>query len=149
MTAPAKHSLDFAIGSLRARVVFLATLLLLTLSCLTAGAQSTGVFGSTSDPPSSIRGTVLNRITHEPISRALVYSPDKQYATLTDDRGHFEFKLPPQEQAPEANSSASNQGRTFDALRFQSLMRLNPTEFLARKPGFLENTNDSANRRMT
>ncbi|HMD42227.1 MAG TPA: hypothetical protein VKH45_04050 [Candidatus Acidoferrum sp.] len=44
--------------------------------------------------PASIHGTVLNRVTDEPIGHALVYSPDKQYATLTDDRGYFEFKFP-------------------------------------------------------
>jgi hypothetical protein len=148
MTAPAKHSLDFVIGSLLSRAVSLATLLLLALPLLTVNAQSTGGFASTSDPPSSVHGTVLNRITHEPITRALVYSPDQQYATLTDDRGHFEFKFPPQEPPPQENSSASNQVRSFDARRFQSFVRLRPTEFLARKPGFLESTNNPANHRM-
>jgi hypothetical protein len=46
--------------------------------------------------PDSVRGTVINSKTHEPIARAVVYSHDNRYATLTDDRGHFEFKFPPQ-----------------------------------------------------
>jgi hypothetical protein len=148
MTAPAKRSPDFLIASRSLPSVFSTALLLFAFSCFTASAQSTGGFAGTSETPSSVHGTVLNRLTHEPISRALVYSPDQQFATLTDDRGRFEFKLPPQEAASDENSSASSQVRAFGAGRFQSLVRLIPTQFMARKPGFLENTNESANRRM-
>src|ERR1700688_1106316 len=49
--------------------------------------------------PDSVHGTVINNKTHEPIARALVYSPDNRYATMTDDRGHFEFKFPPPEKS--------------------------------------------------
>src|SRR5438445_7050377 len=66
-----------------------------------AKAQSMQGFGEPAEDASSIHGTVLNRLTHEPISRALVYSTDQQYATLTDDRGHFEFKFPTQEPGPQ------------------------------------------------
>jgi hypothetical protein len=38
-----------------------------------------------------LRGTVVNGVTHEAIGRALVYSPDNRFATMTDERGHFEF----------------------------------------------------------
>src|SRR5438477_12471364 len=31
-------------------------------------------------------------------SRALVFSPDNRYATMTDDRGHFEFTFPRSEE---------------------------------------------------
>src|ERR1700686_2931831 len=34
-----------------------------------------------------LRGAVVNGVTHEPISRALVFSPDNRFATMTDDRG--------------------------------------------------------------
>src|ERR1700692_3333336 len=44
--------------------------------------------------PTTIRGTVINRITHEPIGRALVYSPDNRFARLTDSEGHFEYLIP-------------------------------------------------------
>src|SRR5580692_2547086 len=57
-------------------------------------AQITQGINSQPDGPTSVRGKVLNRITHEPISRALVFSPDQRYAMLTDDRGQFEFKFP-------------------------------------------------------
>jgi len=41
-----------------------------------------------------VHGTVTNAITHNPIGRALVFSTDNRYATLTDSEGHFEFALP-------------------------------------------------------
>jgi hypothetical protein len=44
--------------------------------------------------PSSIRGTVINGLTHEPISRALVYTADNRFATWSDSDGHFEYPLP-------------------------------------------------------
>src|SRR5258705_2306394 len=66
------------------------------------GGPSFGVVSG----PDSVHGTVINGRTHEPIARALVYTPDNRYATLTDDRGHFEFKFPPQEKsAPPAPTS--------------------------------------------
>ena len=41
-----------------------------------------------------IHGTVINSVTHDPIGRALVYSGDNHYATLTDSEGRFEFTQP-------------------------------------------------------
>ena len=51
-------------------------------------AQTNGIVKQESNV---IRGTVVNEVTHEPIARALVFSQDNRFATLTDDRGHFEF----------------------------------------------------------
>ena len=47
------------------------------------------------DATDRIRGVVINSVTHEPISRALVLSPDNSFATMTDDRGRFEFTFTP------------------------------------------------------
>jgi len=44
--------------------------------------------------PSTIRGTVINGLTHEPIGRALVYTQDNRFATWSDSDGHFEYPLP-------------------------------------------------------
>jgi hypothetical protein len=89
--------------------------------------------------PDSVHGTVINGKTHEPIARALVYSPDNRYATLTDDRGHFEFKFPPPEKsAPPAPTSDTD----ADGMRkFQQWYARNtrPNTFFARRPGFLPN----------
>jgi hypothetical protein len=63
----------------------------------------------------SLQGVVLNSVTHEPVSRALVSSPDNRFATMTDGQGHFEFKI------PKATNDAANR----------------PTALMARKPGYL------------
>ncbi|HWN74785.1 MAG TPA: hypothetical protein VNO13_03515, partial [Candidatus Udaeobacter sp.] len=84
---------------------------------------------------------MINSKTHEPIARALVYSPDNRYATLTDDRGHFEFKFPPQEKvAPPVPTSGSDaQGNRKVQEWFQRNTR--PNTFFARRQGFLPNQN--------
>jgi hypothetical protein len=89
--------------------------------------------------PDNVHGTVVNANTHEPIARALVYSPDNRYATLTDDRGHFEFKFPPHEKSapPVPKSDSDPEG----VRKFQEWYERNsrPTTFLARRPGYLPN----------
>lgn len=98
-----------------------------------AGAQSAVGIGGEEEGPSSLHGTVLNQITREPISRALVFSGE-QYATLTDDRGHFEFRFQP---AP-----ALDEGMTEEAkqrtLQHYWAQNSRPGTLMARKPGFLE-----------
>ena len=72
-----------------------------------------------------VRGIVVNAVTHEPIGRALVYSPDNRYAMLSDGEGHFEFTLP--------KAAADNGGVTFANGNSGKL-----TFLMARKPGFLD-----------
>jgi hypothetical protein len=74
---------------------------------------------------SSLRGTVINSVTREPLARALVYSPDRRFAAFTDDQGRFEFQFPRTESNP-ANPPAR---RAFYSGAIQ---------LMARKPGFLE-----------
>lgn len=74
--------------------------------------------GSQSDQPVSIRGTVVNSVTHQPIGRAQVYSPDNRFAVMTDDQGHFEVAIP----------QAADTG---------TVSKLNGLQLVARKPGFL------------
>jgi hypothetical protein len=50
-----------------------------------------------SDDQNTIRGTVVNAITHLPIARALVHSGDDRYAVMSDSDGHFEFTGQPGE----------------------------------------------------
>jgi len=64
----------------------------------------------------TLQGTVLNSVTHEPIGRVLVASPDSRFATMTDDQGHFEFKFP---------KAGANNGLN------------RPNSLLPRKPGYL------------
>jgi hypothetical protein len=63
-----------------------------------------------SSTSTSLRGTVINSVTREPVVRALVFSTDNRVAKLTDDQGRFEFQL----------------------------SRIDSVQLMARKPGFLE-----------
>jgi hypothetical protein len=72
----------------------------------------------------SLRGTVINSVTREPIAHALVTTADNRFAEFTDDQGRFEFQLP-----QETNSSSPADGRAFYNVSAQ---------LMARKPGFLE-----------
>src|ERR1700719_4904901 len=68
--------------------------LAIALSCSTlpqVAAQST----THTDASEHIRGIVINSVTHDPISHALVFSPDNSFAAMTDDRGRFEFTFTP------------------------------------------------------
>jgi hypothetical protein len=89
--------------------------------------------------PESVHGTVINGKTHEPIARALVYTPDNRYATMTDDRGHFEFKFPPPEKSapPVPTSDTDTEGMRKVQQWYQRNAR--PGLFFARRPGFLPN----------
>ena len=66
------------------------------LPCSRAGDQQAYAQGNPSrtGQTDSVHGTVLNSVTHEPVGRALVSSPDNRFATMTDDRGQFEFPGP-------------------------------------------------------
>lgn len=110
-----------------------------TLSLTLVSAYSFASFAATSvlaqtkpsaEEPNRIQGVVLNSVTHEPVGRALVYSPDNRFATMTDARGHFQFVLPDN---PAANSTAA--GISMVGSPANSVIR--PASLMARKPGFL------------
>jgi hypothetical protein len=80
---------------------------------------------------SIFKGTVLNRITHAPVGRALVFSVDHQLATMTDDRGRFEFRT--------AAASGEDSGNGDGANGFAPHGKIiRTTYFQARKPGYLD-----------
>jgi hypothetical protein len=99
-----------------------------------------------SQPPDQqniVHGTVVNAVTHEPIGRALVFSPDNRFATLTDGEGHFEFTL------PKANTgSGVGYGGSFLSSGHSQRMWSTGTGSLswltARKPGFLNDPKEQA-----
>jgi hypothetical protein len=72
-------------------------------------------------------------VTHEPIARALVSSPDNRFATLTNSEGRFEFTLPKVDSAPEGDSGST----TPVSDQIQSAIPNRPYMLMARKPGFL------------
>lgn len=131
------------------RFVCLAALLALVL--LTAGAPASSSqeadSGRTGDSVVT-RGTVLNSVTHAPVSRALVHSLDNRFATLTDDQGRFEIKVPrpdtSQPQVAGSNFFAAASGSALGtqlASQLTSQLAAMSFQLRARKPGYLADTN--------
>jgi len=138
MNARGKYLIGYGMGPalVWARTASSVAVFILASSAL-ARAQSAVVIGGEGEGPSSLHGTVLNQITHEPISRALVYSAGGQFAMLTDDRGHFEFKFPPRQPAPTLDETLTPAARQR-TLRHSWAQNARPGTLMARKPGFLE-----------
>ena len=89
----------------------------------------------------SLRGTVVNSLTHEPINRALVFSPDNRFATMTDDRGHFEFTFPRGEAERTAGFAGTSDIHSLETSQLQHAGINRPTTLMARKTGFLSRNN--------
>src|SRR5713101_3229220 len=89
----------------------------------------------------NLRGTVVNSATHEPISRALVFSPDNRFATMTDNRGHFEFTFPRGEGEMAAGFAGTSGVHPLQTSQLQHAGANRPTTLMARKPGFLPRNN--------
>jgi hypothetical protein len=136
----------------RLRMILSAFLVFGLLYPSSSEAQSTEGIGVQADGPSSVHGRVLNRATHEPISRALVFSPDQRYATLTDHLGRFEFKFPPQVPEPKADApswiDADGLRNAYRARQLRMLQNARPETFLARKPGFLQGAGNPSSGRV-
>jgi hypothetical protein len=112
-------------------------LVVVLASACAALGQASGPGPLTGTQPTTIHGTVVNSVTHTPISRALVYSADNRYAMLTDGEGHFEFTLP----------KDSNEGGSFFFSGQPHQMwpvggSGSPIWLMARKPGYLDDPND-------
>lgn len=109
----------------------------IVLTCLYLGgvgplcAQNSGMPEKESD---AIRGTVVNSVTHLPIGRALVYSPDNRFAAMTDGSGRFEFKLPAIESKQRNESGILPSGSIGGPM---AGVTRRPQSLTARKPGFL------------
>lgn len=86
---------------------------------------------SSSTATDTIQGTVVNSITGQGIGRALVFSPDNRFATMTDGVGHFEF-IVPKSQKNEVGSGVFIGSASSPIAALRSYM------LSARKPGFLE-----------
>jgi len=99
----------------RRSTTFIFALLGLTLALSSAFGQG----GQLQNPEEeTIHGTVVNGVTHEPIGRALVRSPERQLAVLTDNEGHFALPL-------EVGDGKPLSGRSWGNV------------LIARKPGFV------------
>lgn len=92
---------------------------------------------SASEDSGVIRGVVINSVTHEPIDRVLVSSPDHRFATLTDSEGRFEFAVTKNDSGNDGGSDPNRPGN--GPHRAGSSNR--PNSLTARKPGFLSDLN--------
>ena len=107
-------------------------------------AQAIGMQGG--QAPSSgesdvVQGTVINRVTREPVARALVYTPDNRFAVLTDDRGHFELNFPPRDTTPRPSPKPSDDPEQVRAqqraMQIWMLRNMRFENFSVKKPGYL------------
>ena len=120
--------------------------------CGSAGSLAQEPLFEKKGDPGVLKGIVLNSITHVPVSRALVHSLDSRLATLTDDQGRFEFRVPragnqsggsaSAEPAPVA-IGASSLGAPASQVAEQSASQVAAisSQLRARKPGYLTDTN--------
>jgi hypothetical protein len=122
---------DCAYLMIRQKGLVLVVLLALGYVC---AEQASGQVQSSDNRQNIVRGTVVNAVTHEPIDRALVYSSDNRFATLTDGEGHFQFTL------PEANTDVGT-GSIFE-MQPGRVYSHGLSWLMARKPGFLDDPND-------
>jgi hypothetical protein len=107
----------------------------LIVACLSAAAAQ-----SISDNTDTIRGIVINSVTQEPIARALVFSPDNRFATLSNSEGRFEFTLAKVDSVPEGGSGST----TPVSDQIQSAIPNRPYMLMARKPSFLTDATGQA-----
>jgi hypothetical protein len=107
----------------------------MVVACGTGAARLQGQGLKEEKDTEIIRGTVVNSVTHEPVGRALVYSPDNRFAMMSDAGGHFEFKIPRKKSEPAAGNET---GDVAIFGRLQYAVRSGPNALRARKPGFLE-----------
>jgi hypothetical protein len=115
---------------LRCPLRTIASAMLLFVLCVVARPASAQNPQPENKSADGIRGTVVNSVTHEPIGRALVYSPDNRFATMTDSEGHFEFTF-----AKSDNDNTNDRSGSANKLSYQ---RANIFGLVARKPGFIE-----------
>lgn len=125
-------------GTLMRATIQRATRLLVIVvaaGCVAPG-QTSGQGPLSDTQPTTIHGTVINSITHAPISRGLVYSGDNRMAMLTDGEGHFEFSV------PKADSEGGNVFFSGQHQMWQVGGSSSPIWLMARKPGYLDDPND-------
>jgi hypothetical protein len=113
------------------------TIFLCAIACL-SGIYSSAQ--SASEKTDAIHGVVMNSVTHEPIPRALVSSPDHRFATLTNSEGRFEFTF-----AKTEGESAGSADASVPAMARSRLgVRDRPYMLIAVKPGFMPDPDTAA-----
>jgi len=103
-------------------------------------AQDQGT-GGNEQGVTTVRGRVLNQVTKEPVARALVLTGDQEYATMTNDRGEFEFKTVERHNQGQGNIRGGVAG---NGNVMMSMGAMQTQSFNARKPGYLPMGHNSA-----
>jgi hypothetical protein len=114
---------------------------------------STSVFAQSTQeekPADTIHGIVINSVTKEPIGRALVFSPDNRFATMTNSEGRFEFTLANTEndasQPPIPAGASATTCSGNGCTRYTSAIGgYRIATLTARKPGFLTDERSTQN----
>jgi hypothetical protein len=86
------------------------------------------------DAPQTIRGIVFNKLTGEPISRALVFSRDNRLGALSDGSGRFEFTRPGIENPSDTPIATFGAQMSFQSISIHGTV----VNLTAKKPGFLD-----------
>ncbi|HKW57575.1 MAG TPA: hypothetical protein VJN42_09480 [Candidatus Acidoferrum sp.] len=86
----------------------------------------------------TIRGTVVNSVTRVAVAHALVFSTDSRFAELTDDEGHFEFKVPRPKDEQTTGSQTTFSTFSSAGVRTQALVSLSNVILQARKQGYFQ-----------
>ena len=90
------------------------------------------------DDSYTIRGTVVNSVTHAAVPRALVFSTDNHYAKLTDEEGHFEFKVQRPPSAQDAGSQTVYSTFSGAGTVVSRVVATGGVILMARKPGYFQ-----------
>lgn len=114
--------------------------LLLALNFGGSGTAQAQTNQSQNEDSYTIRGTVVNSVTHAAVPRALVFSTDNHYAKLTDEEGHFEFKLPKPQSGQ--NGGGQTEFSTFSGpgTVVTRVMTMGGVILVARKPGYFQSS---------
>jgi hypothetical protein len=105
--------------------------LIATKAVVFAGQQD----GGAATEKTVLRGTVVNAVTHQPVGRAVVASPDNRFATMTDERGRFRMVF--KEMKSTAPATTAVFPGTNTAAQPQTTVD-RPDFLIARRVGFLD-----------
>jgi len=109
--------------------VWVLAIVLTVVSVHAAFPQGDNEPNKSSTTTITVRGRVLNKLTNEPIGRALVTTMGDEYGVMTDDRGQFEMQFSEVAQHFPGNSLAGGiAGSMLGPVR----------SFQAKKPGYLQ-----------
>jgi hypothetical protein len=125
----------------RSTAASLTVLLALVLAPLAIRVSQASAQSSSASETETIRGTVVNSVTREPIPGALVVSPDNHFAARTDTQGRFEFTVPRADKSQPSPEETTAVVPETGGITTVGSSR--PLLLSARKPGFLENGNFS------